>query len=438
MPPANRYVRGFSTPELSGQVRAVIRVASGNFLEMYDFIVFGYYALYIAKTFFPAETAFTSLMLSFATFGSGYLMRPVGAVFLGAYIDRKGRREGLLLTLSLMAVGTLTIALTPGYSRIGILAPTIIVIGRLLQGLSAGVELGGVSIYLAEIATEGHRGFYCSWQSASQQAAVIFTALIGLLLTGMLSNSQMILWGWRIPFLIGCFIIPLVLWLRQSLEETSAFVKMKGRPRKTTEVFLALAANWRIVLIGMMLSVFTTTFFYLITVYTPTFGQRVLHLVAKDSFLVILFIGVSNFIWVPIGGVLSDRIGRYQLLLAMPIVALLTVYPLMFWLTENPAFVKLLLVELWFSLLYGMYNGAMIPLLAEVVPKEIRTAGFALSYSLATAIFGGLTPAVCTALIEYSGNKASPAWWLLFGATISFAGVAICHLKKYQNQWGVV
>ncbi len=216
MPPANRYVRGFSSQELSGQVRAVIRVASGNFLEMYDFIVFGYYALYIAKTFFPAKTAFTSLMLSFATFGSGYLMRPVGAVFLGAYIDRKGRREGLLLTLSLMAVGTLTIALTPGYSRIGILAPTIIVIGRLLQGLSAGVELGGVSIYLAEIATEGHRGFYCSWQSASQQAAVIFTALIGLLLTGMLSNSQMILWGWRIPFLIGCFIVPLVLWLRQS------------------------------------------------------------------------------------------------------------------------------------------------------------------------------------------------------------------------------
>ncbi len=199
-----------------------------------------------------------------------------------------------------------------------------------------------------------------------------------------------------------------------------------------------LAANWRIVLIGMMLSVFTTTFFYLITVYTPTFGQRVLHLVAKDSFLVILFIGVFNFIWVPIGGVLSDRIGRYQLLLAMPIVALLTVYPLMFWLTEKPAFVKLLLVELWFSLLYGMYNGAMIPLLAEVVPKEVRTAGFALSYSLATAIFGGLTPAVCTALIEYSGNKAAPAWWLLFGATISFAGVAICHLEKYQNQWSVV
>ena len=421
-----------------GQIRAVIRVASGNFLEMYDFIVYGYYAVYIANTFFPAKSEFASLMLSLATFGAGYLMRPVGAIVLGSYIDRRGRREGLLLTLGLMAFGTLTIAATPSYSTIGIAAPIIVVIGRLLQGLSAGAELGGVSIYLAEIATPGHRGFYCSWQSASQQCAVVFTAVIGLALTGALSGTQMSSWGWRVPLLIGCLIIPLILWLRRSLEETSAFEQMKHRPRQAREVLRILAANWRIVMVGMMLTVFTTTFFYLITAYTPTFGRQALHLVAESSFLVTLCVGVSNFIWVPIGGAVTDRIGRRPLLLLMPTVALLTVYPSMSWLAASPSFAKLLIVELWFSFLYGMYNGAMIPLLAEIMPTEVRTAGFSLAYSLATALFGGFTPAVCTFLIEYSGNSAAPAWWLLLGALISLAGVGLCRLGRDAKQWEVI
>src|SRR5690348_14669469 len=179
------------SPRSRSPFGAVIRVASGNFLEMYDFIVYGYYATYIAKTFFPAGSDFASLMLSLMTFGVGYLMRPIGAVVLGAYIDRVGRRRGLIVTLGLMAVGTLTIAATPGYATIGLAAPLIIVAGRLVQGLSAGVELGGVSVYLAEIATPGHRGFYCSWQSASQQLAVVFTALLGLMLTINLTGNQM-------------------------------------------------------------------------------------------------------------------------------------------------------------------------------------------------------------------------------------------------------
>ena len=169
-----------TSKERWNKIGAVVRVASGNFLEMYDFIVYGYYAVYIGKAFFPSHSEFASLMLSLVTFGAGFLMRPLGAIVLGAYIDRKGRRQGLIVTLGLMAFGTLTIALTPNYSAIGIAVPLIVLIGRLLQGLSAGVELGGVSVYLAEIATEGNRGFYCSWQSASQQLAVVFTALLGV------------------------------------------------------------------------------------------------------------------------------------------------------------------------------------------------------------------------------------------------------------------
>ena len=202
----------------------VLRVSSGNFLEQYDFFVYAFYAQQIGQTFFPSDNEVASLAASFATFAVGFFMRPLGAIILGAYIDRKGRRIGLILTLAMMAVGTLTIAVTPGYAQIGIAAPIIIVIGRLLQGFSAGVELGGVSIYLTEIATPGTRGFYVSWQSASQQVAVVFAALIGAILTSFLTPADMTAYGWRIPMLIGCAIIPLIFWLRSSLTETAALL----------------------------------------------------------------------------------------------------------------------------------------------------------------------------------------------------------------------
>src|ERR1700753_3556571 len=168
------------TAQRKDQIMSVIRVSSGNFLEMYDFFVFGYYASAIGKAFFPTGSEFAQLMLAFMTFGAGFLMRPLGAVVLGAYVDHHGRRAGLLLTLVLMAIGTLSIALVPGYATLGVLAPVIVVIGRLIQGFSAGVELGGVSVYLSEIATPGHKGFYVSWQSGSQQVAVILVASLGV------------------------------------------------------------------------------------------------------------------------------------------------------------------------------------------------------------------------------------------------------------------
>src|ERR1700721_2456688 len=160
-------------------VATVLRVTSGNFLEMFDFFLFGFYATYISRAFFPTGNEFSSLMLSLATFGAGFLMRPLGAIILGAYVDRIGRRKGLILTLTIMASGTILIAFVPGFASIGLLAPLLVLIGRLLQGFSAGVELGGVSVYLSEMATPGHKGFYVSWQSASQQVAIMVAAVIG-------------------------------------------------------------------------------------------------------------------------------------------------------------------------------------------------------------------------------------------------------------------
>src|SRR6201988_114624 len=202
---------------------AVFRVTAGNFLEQFDFFLFGFYATQIANVFFPANSEFASLMMTFAVFGPGFLMRPLGAIVLGAYIDDVGRRKGLIVTLSIMASGTILIAFVPGYTTIGLLAPVLVLVGRLLQGFSAGAELGGVSVYLAEMATPGRKGFFTSWQSASQQVAIVLAAAIGYRLNQWLSAQQIGAWGWRVPFFIGCAIVPFLFMLRRSLQETAAF-----------------------------------------------------------------------------------------------------------------------------------------------------------------------------------------------------------------------
>ena len=392
-----------------------MRVSSGNFLEMYDFMVYAYYASYIAHEIFPSTNAYASLMMTLGTFGAGYLMRPLGAVVLGAYVDRHGRRNGLIVTLFLMAIGTLVIACTPAYRTIGIVAPIVVLLGRLLQGFSAGVEVGGASVYLSEMATPGHRGFYCAWQSASQQVAVVFAALLGVGLSAVVSPTSMAAWGWRVPFFIGCMIVPLLFWLRRSLAETEVFLAQKHHPA-VSEILASLVSNWKIVGLGVLFSTMTTVSFYLITAYTPTYGIEVLHLTSRQSLMVTFCVGLSNFFWLPMGGAISDKIGRRPILIGITVTAILTAYPAMLWLVSSPSTTRLLIVELWLSIFFGVYNGAMIPHLAEIMPPEIRTSGFSLAFSLATAIFGGFTPAVCTYLIHETGNRAMPALWLSFAA----------------------
>jgi MHS family citrate/tricarballylate:H+ symporter-like MFS transporter len=413
----------------SSKFGAVLRVTSGNFLEQFDFFLFGFYATSIAHAFFPTSSDFASLMLTFAVFGAGFLMRPLGAVVLGAYIDEVGRRKGLIVTLSIMASGTVLIAFVPGYAAIGLLAPALVLLGRLLQGFSAGAELGGVSVYLSEMATPGHKGFYTAWQSASQQVAIVLAAALGFALNELLTPEALGAWGWRIPFFVGCMIIPCIFLLRRSLQETEAFRARAHHPT-TREVAASMRQNWRIVLAGMLLVAMTTAIFYLITVYTPTFGRTVLHLSAKDSLVVTLLVAVSNFIWLPVGGALSDRIGRKPLLIAMTVLAILTAYPAMSWLAAAPSFGRMLDVLLWFSFLFGMYNGAMVVALTEVMPVQVRVVGFSLAYSLATALFGGFTPAVSTWLIEATADKAAPAYWISIAALCGLVATLVLYRGK--------
>jgi MFS transporter, MHS family, citrate/tricarballylate:H+ symporter len=251
-------------------------------------------------------------------------------------------------------------------------------------------------------------------------------AVLGYLLSSLLTPAEIESWGWRVPFIIGCMIIPFLFYIRQSLEETQEFLARKHRP-STSEIFTSIGKNWFIVVLGMMLVVMTTVSFYAITVYTPTFGKSVLKLTITDSLIVTFCVGLSNFIWLPVMGALSDRVGRKPILLLFSALTLFTAYPALAWLVAAPSFPSMLMVLLWLSFLYGSYNGAMVVASTEIVPVEVRTAGFSLAYALATALFGGFTPLISTWLIEATENKAAPGIWMAFAGACGLASTIVVY-----------
>ena len=267
----------------------------------------------------------------------------------------------------------------------------------------------------------------------------MFAALLGVVLSSVLPPQKMMLWGWRIPLLLGCAILPFLFRLRRSLQETDEFIARKHRPG-ASEILTSLTANWGIVLIGTMMVTMTTVSFYMITAYTPTFGSSVLHLASIDSLIVTLCVGTSNLFWLPVMGALSDRIGRRPLLVVCTTLMLITAYPTMLWLVRDPSFSRLLAIELWLSFIYGSYNGAMVVFLTEIMPMSVRTTGFALAYSLATAVFGGFTPAISTYLIHVTGNRAVPGLWLSLAAACGLVASLLArpHEAPADARWAEV
>ena len=364
---------------MKSRVMAVVRVASGNFLEMYDFMVFGYYAAGIGRAFFPAQSEYASLMLSFMTFGTGYLMRPLGAIILGAYIDRHGRRKGLLLTFGMMAFGTLAIGCLPGYEAIGMLAPILVVLARLIQGLSAGVELGGASVYLAEIATPGRRGFYTAWQSGSQQVAVMFAAVLGLILSRTLRPEEMAGWGWRVPLLLGSIMIPFVVMMRRSLQETDEFLARKHHPGPGDPEHggrqLALGRAGHDAFDDDHGDVLRDHGLHAnLRDKRPEAFDHDQHVGDADRGIFQLYSGALRRLCVGLIRPPPDARDIFD-------IALLTSYPALLWLTSAPSFGRLVAVALWFSMIFGGYNGSMVALLTEIMPAKIRASGFSLAFA---------------------------------------------------------
>lgn len=407
--------------------KSVAAAVAGNALEFYDFVIYAYFAIYIGKAFFPVAGEYGSLMAAAATFGVGFLARPLGGVLIGAFADKAGRKPAMILTAALITLGTVGVAITPSYEAIGIAAPTIVVICRLLQGLALGGEIGPATSLLIEAAPPGRRAFYASWQVASQGLAVAVGGLLGVLLSLSLSAEQLASWGWRIPFLVSLVLIPLVVYMRKSLPETHEGEKERSGSAIVGEV---LRNHKKILIIGVLLFA-SIAVASQIGNYMVSYAVQVLKLPAAVAQSSVLIGGIVTFAFSLLGGHLSDRYGR-RVTNILPRVALaILIVPLFLWLTGSPSLVTLLTVNAVIAALTALFGAAGIAQVPELLPIAIRSTGLSISYAFGAAIFGGSTQFIVTWLIAATGSAMAPAWYLVGISVISL--IAMRLLPESRN-----
>lgn len=408
--------------------RAVIAAIVGNTLEWYDFAVYGFFALTLAKLFFPAGDATVSLLLTVATFGVGFVMRPVGALLLGTLADRRGRKVALSLTILLMALGTAMIGLAPTYAMAGAWAPAIIVLARLIQGFSAGGEIGGATAFLVEHAPPERRGLYASWQQASQAGALLLGSLTGALLTGLLPQAELESWGWRVPFLMGLLIAPVGLYIRSRVDETEAFKAiLRERAARPESAFSPLRdtldRHRGAVVTGFGITIAWTVCTYFFLVSMPTYAVRQLG-VPQSASLLANSTGLALIVVLaPVFGAWSDRVGRRPIMLASASGILVLSWPLLFWLTSQPGAFNLMLAQIAFAVLIAGFSGPAPAAMAELYPPATRSTGLSIAYNFAVTVFGGFAPFITTWLIARTGNALAPAWYVMLAAAVSLAAL---------------
>jgi MHS family proline/betaine transporter-like MFS transporter len=396
------------------RVLALAAISAGNALEWFDFVIYGYFAVTIADNFFPVGNKTASLLLTFGTFGIAFLMRPIGAVVIGNYADRYGRKPALTLTIFLMMMGTAIIASAPAYSSVGLFAPLLITFGRIFQGFSAGGEFGSATALLAEQDPK-RRGFFASWQFSSQALTVVFATLFGAILSVAMSSAQLQTWGWRIPFLCGLLIGPVAYYIRRRIDESHEFQATAASKAPFYEL-LSFAKERLLVAFGAV-SLLTAGTYTL--VFMTTFAVQQLGLPLSAGFRAGLLTGTIQIVLVPIVGRLSDKWGRLPIALTTAIAIMLIVYPLLSWLTAAPTLGRLLVFQISIGVLIAGYAGALAALISELFPTRLRTTGLSVSYSFAVAIFGGFAPFINTLLIELTGDKLAPSYYLMIAAAIT-------------------
>jgi MFS family permease len=403
--------------------RAVVAAVIGNALEWYDFTVFSFMAVVIAALFFPTHDEYASLLLTTATFGVAFVMRPIGGVVLGLYADRAGRKAALSLVILLMTVGMFLLAVAPTYAAIGIGAPLLIVFGRLLQGFSAGGEFGSATALLIEAAPFSKRGFYGSWQMASQASAFLIGALVGAAVTRGLSTEALHAWGWRVPFLLGLVIGPVGFYIRRHLADSEAFLHGRQSARRATlrEVF---ASHGREVVCGLGSVVALTVTIYILIGYLPTFAVKQLKLPYAQSFYAVIVGNLLLTVLSPVAGAWSDRIGRKGLSLWSLGLTLVLIYPLFVWLDAAPSIARLVIVQAVLSVTLAGYYGPFGAMIAELFPAHIRSTGLSLAYNVAVMLFGGFGQFVVTWLIQATGTPLAPTYYVMAGLALSIVAVA--------------
>ncbi|MFC5610163.1 MFS transporter [Variovorax soli] len=395
--------------------KAVAAAVAGNALEFYDFVIYAYFAVYIGKTFFPVGGEFGSLLAAVATFGVGFFTRPLGGVLIGAFADKAGRKPAMILTVALITVGTLGLAAMPGYASIGIAAPIIVVFCRLLQGLALGGEVGPATALLIEAAPKGRRGFYSSWQIASQGLAVAVGGCLGVALSLALSPEQLAAWGWRVPFLLSLLLVPIAIYIRRSLPETHE----SAVERSGTSIVASVFREHRKILLLGVLATASTAVASQVGNYMVTYAVQVLKLPAAVAQGSVLMGGLMTFAFALVGGALCDRYGR-RLVNALPRLALLVlIVPLFMWLAGTPSIGTLLIVTAILAALTAMFGTAGLVQVPELLPIAVRSTGLSLVYAIGTSIFGGTTQFVVTWLLAVTKNPMAPAWYVVAMSAIS-------------------
>jgi MFS family permease len=413
------------------RTKLVMAAAVGNALEFYDFTVYGFFALLIGKLFFPVHDPVGQLLLAVASFGVGFFTRPVGGLVIGMYADRAGRKKAMLLTLALMALGTAMIAVAPTYGQVGLVAPLILVVARLIQGFSAGGEVGASTTLLLEQAPQNRRGLYASWQFSSQGLAALAGALTGVALTSMLSAAQLESWGWRVPFVIGTLIVPVGWWLRRTLDEE---VPARATQPKAPKLPLidVLRDHRRALLIGLGLTIAGTSAHFIIVFYLSIYAVKTLGLPQGTAMLSGCVSGAILFVLVPIGGYLTDRFGRNKLAQGTRIVLMLAIYPAFVALNRWPTPAVLLTIVSVLSCLHAINIGGVGAMLGELFPRRVRATGGAVVYSVGVAIFGGFAQFFVTSLIVVTGSVLAPAWYVIGCGALGLVAVAFMDERSHK------
>jgi MHS family proline/betaine transporter-like MFS transporter len=400
--------------------RAVVAASIANALEWFDFVIFGFFATTIARLFFPASSESSSLLLTFATFGVTFFIRPFGALIIGSYADRYGRKPAFVLTILLMILGTAIIAFTPTHATIGSWAAVLLVIARLIQGFSAGAEFGSVTAFLAEQNPQ-KRGFYSSWQFASQGLTTILATLFGVLLSTNLTTVQIEAWGWRVPFIFGLLIGPVAYYIRRHLDETLEFQSVQRSQSPLTETMRDGKLR---VLVSFGVVVLCNVMMYTV-LFMPTYASRQLGLPASNGFIASLLTGAIQVLLIPIVGSFSDKHGRIPLAMTSAALLLLAIYPMFVWLQASPTLQSLLAVQAILGVLLAGYMGGLAALMAELFPSRVRSTGLSISYAFGAALFGGLAPFISTWLIDFTGSKLAPSFFIMLAAVISLTALIV-------------
>jgi MHS family proline/betaine transporter-like MFS transporter len=400
----------------------------GNVLEWYDFAVYGYFAKILAPNFFPSDDKMVSLISVFGVFAAGFLMRPVGAVLFGHIGDKQGRKQALMLSVLLMAITTTCLGFLPTYATAGILAPVLLTLLRLLQGISVGGELTTSISFIVEIAPENKRGFYGSWTLFSATLGILLGSAVGALVDSMLTSEELAKWGWRIPFYVGFLVGSYGLYIRRGLKEPEVFQQLRksGNVVKSPLIYSFRHYTREIILVAGALWIFSTGF-YLTFVYLPTYLSTETHTILSVALDINTMSMVILLPLIVLMANLSDRFGRKPLMMAGTVGFILLSYPLFKFLSVESQLV-ILFVQVIFAIFQSTLQGAVPAFLVETFPTRVRVSAISFSYNIALGIFGGTTPLVATYLIKATNNIYSPAFYLIFCAIVS--SICLFFLKE--------